>query len=106
MGKIIEDVKVEKIFLKNLGGLEEDIRDLRGENIVTVKALAFDLGLTSHQLRKKLRYSGFKKHGGRWEWLEDDKELGKIKAIKTDRFKKKIEIEGGKITNVIKVGKE
>lgn len=106
MGKIIEDVKVEKIFLKNLGGLEEDIRDLKGDNIIVIKALAFDLGLTPHQLRKKLRLSGYKKHGGRWEWLEDDKELGKIRAIKTDRFKKKIEIEGGKITNIVKVGKE
>jgi hypothetical protein len=106
MGKVIEDVKVEKIFLKELGGLEEDIRDLRGDNIVVIKALAFDLGLTTHQLRKKLRFSGFKKHGGRWEWLEDDKELEKIRAIKTDRFKKKVEIEGRKFTNVVKVGKE
>ena len=101
MGKIIEDVKVEKIFLKNLGGLEEDIRDLKGENIVTLKDLAFDLGLTGFQLRRKLRLSGYKKHGGRWEWLEDNKELDKIRAIKTDKFKKKRK----EITNV-EVGKK
>jgi len=61
--------------------VQEETVQTEDANLVTVKELADDLGMTPTVLRKKLRSMKVEKPGGRWEWPEDHPDLPKIRGL-------------------------
>jgi len=58
------------------------------ENLVTVKELAIELGLSPKSLRKRIRDNNIPKPSTRWEWNEDDEVVKLIRSWKTNGKRK------------------
>ena len=80
--KVEKDIKRESGIDPSMMGLENtDSAVMRQQNTLTVKDIAYDLGITPAQLRRKMRKLGIDKPGGRWEWPENSEEVRRIREL-------------------------
>ena len=49
--------------------------------VITVKDLAYETGISSGEARRRIRKSNLEKPGGRWEWPPSHPDLIKVKAL-------------------------
>lgn len=94
--EMIERLKNLKNQVEEEGGVEEvapkrkrtkaEVEDVQTEdaNLVTVKDLADELGISPVSLRKKLRNMDIEKPSGRWEWPEDHPDLDVIRGTEEE----------------------